>query len=166
MADNDSLGYPMDTGRKDIDLGAFVNVRVTRTAARLSTLFHREALKPNNLSLQEWRALLNIAKLGDCHLRQLSRIATLDPSHASRATVELEKRGMIERYPDRKDKRRTRMRLTNEGNAMVDKIWPIAVDLSRQIEERLGPGQIEAMNEMLDIVRNFANERLDIEDSI
>ncbi len=64
----DSLGYPVGRGRDDLDMGAFLNVRITRTAARLSVLFQREALRPNNLSLQEWRVLLNLAKLGNCHL--------------------------------------------------------------------------------------------------
>jgi DNA-binding MarR family transcriptional regulator len=153
----DSLGYPVGRGRDDLDMGAFLNVRITRTAARLSVLFQREALRPNNLSLQEWRVLLNLAKLGNCHLRELSRISTVDPSHASRVTKALEERNLIRRFPDADDSRRMRLTVTVEGHAMIDQIWPIAIDLSARIEREVGVSDIAAMIRALDGVRSFAN---------
>jgi len=164
MEKTDSLDYPIGRGRDDLDMSSFLNVRITRTSARLSLLFQREALRPNNLRVQEWRVLLNLAKLGDCHLRELSRISTIDASHASRVTKDLEKRGLIRRFPDQADSRRMRLTVTEKGHALIDQIWPIATDLSARIEREVGGSDIAAMIRALDGVRSFANAAIQAEE--
>lgn len=158
--DVDVLGYPLGRGRDDLDMGAFVNVRLIRTAAKMALLFQREALRPNGMNVMEWRVLVSICKLGDCHLRELSRTATIDASHVSRVTKALEERGLIRRYPDPNDKRRTRLILTEAGNAMVDKVWPLALQLSDHVAAEIGPERMSALSEALDLTRLFAEQRL------
>ncbi|MEX0287005.1 MAG: MarR family winged helix-turn-helix transcriptional regulator [Paracoccaceae bacterium] len=156
----DSLGYPVSRGRDDLDMGAFLNIRLIRTASKVALLFQREALRPNGLSVQEWRVLLNVAKLGDCHLRELSRIATIDPSHVSRGAKALEQRGLIQRNPDPDDARRTRLSVTDEGTELVDKIWPLAIDLNRRFAEEIGEEALADLCDTLDRTRHYAEAQL------
>lgn len=141
-------------------MGAFLNVRLIRTASKLALLFQRRALRPNGLSVQDWRVLINVARLGNCHLRELSRIATTDAGHASRSTKTLESQGLISRYPDPDDGRRTRLTLTPEGHAMVDLIWPMALDLNRQINDAIGADRMHALCDALDRTREFVTDDL------
>ncbi len=159
----DKLGYPIGRGRDDLDMGGFLNVRLIRTSAKLALLFQRQALRPNGLNQQDWRVLINIAKLGDCHLRELGRTATIDPSHVSRATKALEARGLIRRYPDPDDKRRTRMTLTTTGTRMVDRIWPMALELNDRIEAVIGDTSMDALCQALDRTRGFVEQQLDLD---
>ncbi len=157
----DSLGYPIGRGRDDLDMGAFLNVRLIRTAAKLALLFQRQALRPNGLTVQDWRVMVNLAKIGDCHLRELSRFATIDPSHVSRGTKALSERGLIHRYPDPKDGRRTRLCLTEVGKELIDRIWPQALQLNDQIEASIGKAPFREACEFLDQIRHFVEQELD-----
>ena len=60
----------MEEPRSDIDFGAFININMDRAVRRLRAVFRAEALHEEGLSVQEWRALLNLARFGDCHLRE------------------------------------------------------------------------------------------------
>lgn len=156
----DDLGYPIGRGRADLDMGAFVNVRLIRTAAKMALLFQREALRPNGMTVMEWRVLVNVAKLGDCHMRELSRTATIDASHVSRVTKTLEARGLIRRAADPDDKRRTRLTLTKDGMEMVDRIWPLALSLSDEVAAAIGGDTMDALDAALDRTRSYAERRL------
>ena len=157
----DSLGYPIGRGRQDLDMGAFLNVRLIRTATKLALLFQRQALRPNGLTVQDWRVIVNLAKIGDCHLRELSRYSSIDPSHVSRGTKALETRGLIRRYADPKDGRRTRLCLTDAGMDLVDCIWPKALELNDQIATSIGQAQLSDVCKVLDEIRHTVELQLD-----
>ena len=117
----------------EIELGDFLNINMHRATRKLTLMFHRDVLRPEGLSIQEWRSLLNLGKFGDCHLRELSRLAGLDASYVSKATLELEKKGLVRSYDDSTDPRRKRLTVTKKGSAKIDRIWPQAVALSGRV---------------------------------
>ena len=127
----------------------FINVPLIRAARRLQLHFYKTALMPLDLSIQEWRTLLNLKKLGDTHLRELARFGHLDPTHVSRVAVQLEKRGLIKRYNDPQDSRRKRLAITNDGSQLVSHIWPSAKALTQAVRNELGETQYGALQQAL-----------------
>ncbi len=138
-----------------------VNVGVVRLANKLSLIFYKEALKPTGLSLQEWRTLVNLARTGNCHLRKLARVSGIDPAHTSRSLTLLEKKGLVKSSADSKDSRRKVLQLTQEGQHLVEKIWPQAKALSQSLRDQIGSEKMDAFLETLDQLLGFAQERLD-----
>ncbi len=132
-----------------IELTDFLNVNMHRATRKLTLMFHREVLRPEGLTIQEWRALANLGTYGTCHLRKLSRLARLDASHVSKAALELERKGLIQRHDDARDHRRKQMTVTDEGLATIYRIWPKAMALSARVEALIGKTKYKALNSAL-----------------
>ena len=148
----------MEEPRSDIDFGAFININMDRAVRRLRAVFRAEALHEEGLSVQEWRALLNLARFGDCHLRELARLASLDATHTGRAALELERKGLIRRSDDEHDGRRKRLHVTNAGHEVVDRVWAKALKLDARIQSRLGKTRYNAVKEALAILLEMLAE--------
>lgn len=142
----------MEEPRNEIDFDAFININMDRAFRRLRAMFRADALQEEGLSVQEWRALLNLARFGDCHLRELARLASLDATHTSRAAMELEKKGLIRRSDDENDGRRKRLRVTKAGHVVVDRVWAKALNLDARVRSRLGKTRYRAVKEALVIL--------------
>lgn len=138
--------------REDIRFDDFVNIDLTRATRHLQATFQSCALTETGLNLQEWRSLLNLARYGDSHLRELARRASLDATHTSRAALALEKKGLIRRYDDVKDSRRKRLAVTPDGHAMVDAVWAKALGLDAEVRAQLGKTRYRALREALQMI--------------
>lgn len=148
----------LEKPRNDIDFGAFININMDRVVRRLRAMFRADALHEEGLSVQEWRALLNLARFGDCHIRELARLASLDATHTSRAALELEKKGLIRRSDDENDGRRKRLCVTRVGHEVVDRVWAKALDLDARVQSRIGKTRYNAVKEALDILLEMSAE--------
>ncbi|MDE0520599.1 MAG: MarR family winged helix-turn-helix transcriptional regulator [Boseongicola sp.] len=148
----------MEEPRNDLDFGAFININMDRAVRRLRAMFRGAALQQEGLSIQEWRALLNLARFGDCHLRELARLASLDATHTGRAALELERKGLIRRSDDEHDGRRKRLRVTNVGHEVVDRVWAKALKLDARVQSRLGKTRYNAVKEALVILLEMPAE--------
>lgn len=138
--------------RNDIDFDAFININMDRAVRRLRAMFRADALQEEGLSVQEWRALLNLARFGNCHLRELARLASLDATHTSRAAMELERKGLIRRSDDENDGRRKRLRVTKVGHEVVNRVWAKALNLEARVQSRLGKTRYNAVKDALAIL--------------
>ena len=138
-----------------------VNVGVVRLANKLSLIFFKEALKPIGLSLQEWRTMVNLARVENSHLRKLARLSGIDPAHTSSCLVLLEKKGLVESFTDNRDSRRKMVRLTSQGQALVEEIWPQAKALSQALRNKVGEDKMDAFLDILHELNDFAQDKLD-----
>lgn len=138
--------------RKDIIFSEYVNIAMDRARRVLRNRFEVEALQKESLSISEWRALLNLARYGDCHLREVSRLATLDASNTSKAAVALEAKNLIRRYDDNGDARRKRLTVTDEGHRVVDRVWARAVDIDGEVCDLIGKTRYKALKEALAMI--------------
>ena len=80
----------------------------------------------------------------------------MDPAHASRAATALEIKGLITRYADPEDNRRKLLRMTPDGRALFDRLWPQARGLVGAITEPLSPDDLAAFKALLDRVNEIA----------
>ena len=146
---------------KPYDYSAFTNIFLNRASLGMQKIFTRDSLVPAGLAVQEWRAFLNLAQYGNCHLRELARLASLDASHASRATLELERMGYIRRYDDAADARRKRLVITDEGQKVVDDIWAEALELDARLEAGIGRTRYKNLKAALVAVMEFSQRELE-----
>jgi DNA-binding MarR family transcriptional regulator len=65
----------------------------------------------------------------------------------------LERRGHVERVPNPDDGRSYLVRLTDEGQRLLDEARPAFRDYAEAVEERLGPERVEALRAGLDDFR-------------
>lgn len=145
-----------DKPRTDLEFDAFINIDLNRAMRSLQATFQKDALNDSGLSLQEWRSLLNLARFGDSHLRELARLASLDATHTSRAALGLEKKGLIKRYEDTADSRRMRLAVTAKGHALVDDIWSKALALDDTVKAKIGKTRYKALKESLKLIMEIS----------
>lgn len=142
-------------------VGETLNARVTRLSAKLSLINLRRTLRPAGVSVQEWRALVDLAQLGEAHLREVARVSGVDPSHLSQVFKKMERAGFIQRRADPDDARRVRFSLTGEGQALYDRISPQAEALGREFAALYSDEERAQLYELLERAADRADELLD-----
>lgn len=86
--------------------------------ARLIKRRFEEEAKTHGITLAQWRALAQVATHDCISQRELAEQIDADPMTVSGVLDRLEKRGLIERYPDPSDSRAKLARLTPAGEAL------------------------------------------------
>lgn len=140
---------------QDIDFDAFINIDLNRAQKTVQRKFLREVLQPEGLSVQEWRALLNLRRYGPCHLRALARYSLQDATPMGRALHALEARGFVRADADESDARRRLLSVTAEGEAKFAQLWPQALAFSRAIRDRLGSEGFDALQAALKSIQGL-----------
>ncbi len=136
------------------------NVPIRRLSGKLSLIVQREVLRPYGLRIQEWRVLWSLEREGDTHLREVARRASVDPSHVSRLLAKFERDGIVERYPDPGDGRRTMFRITEKGRALYEEVRPVATEVSRRFQELYSDEEYERLMALLGRALKKADEML------
>lgn len=104
-----------------------------------------------DLSHAEYGVLrcLSAAEDREVHMSRLAATASVTPSHLSRITARLERRGLLTRSSDPADARRTLARLTEQGAALVRRAEPqYAALVRRSVFEHLGPDQARQLEDI------------------
>lgn len=149
---------------ENIDYSMFLNIGLKRASRRLQSSFFHQCLVPHNLTIQEWRALLNLAKFGDCHVRELARLARIDPSHLAKAVSPLESRGLVVSRHDEKDGRRKRLAATEAGHELVETVWRNALRFDELVQSRLGEAQYQQLKSAVAAIQELQDEDLLLEE--
>ena len=151
----------MTTGKTDRVMEKEIfNIPIRRLAAKLSLIVQREVLRPYGLRIQEWRVLWSLDREGDAHLREIARRASVDASHVSRLLTKFERKGIVERYPDPGDGRRTMFRITPKGRALYEDVAPVATEVSRRFQELYSDDEYEQLMALLERASLKADELL------
>ncbi|MFK7752348.1 MAG: MarR family winged helix-turn-helix transcriptional regulator [Sedimentitalea sp.] len=138
-----------------------LNIRILRLASSLSTLFQRSTLRKKNVTIQEYRILVSIARHGGGHVRALSRKASMDPAHASRTMKAMHEKGWLTRNPDRNDKRLAIFTMTQAGQSLFMSIFPAADALAKELSDLFSDDEARQLRDMLDRAREHAAALLD-----
>jgi len=87
--------------------------------ARLFRRRFEDEARTHGVTLPQWRALVEIYKTDGISQVSLAGLIDTDPMTMSGILDRLEKRGLVERYPDPNDSRAKLARMTSEGEALV-----------------------------------------------
>lgn len=142
------------------EIDQILNIRIIRLASKLSLIFQRETLRPRGIQVQQWRLLVSLSLNGELHLRSLARDASQDPAHTSRVVKSMIGKGWINSRPDEEDQRRIQYKLTDNGAAIVQDVWPHAKALANDMAGLFGESEFEQFKGMLDKASVSCDARL------
>ncbi|MCS7482775.1 MarR family winged helix-turn-helix transcriptional regulator [Umezawaea endophytica] len=92
----------------------------------------KEVLAADDLLLPQYGMLVALADFGPISQQRLAESLDMDKSHLVGKIDKLADRGLLAREPDPVDRRRHRIVLTPKGEALVDRVRPIAEESQRQ----------------------------------
>ena len=111
--------------------------------AILNTLQKRFREEGHAVTVEQWQLLINLNNTNDQFHQQLAENTFKEKSTVTRILDGLEKKGLVKRVAETKDRRQKRIRITAKGRALLEILKPLAHEVqSRALKgldmERLG----------------------------
>ncbi|WP_323038749.1 MarR family winged helix-turn-helix transcriptional regulator [Gemmobacter sp.] len=129
----------MKSGDDAFDLDAFTPYRLAVAAKRTSEELASQYRARFGISIPEWRVLVHLDNAGgDISVRDIEACVALEKYEISRTTSRLEERGLLVKEASTTDRRLVRLALTEEGQALMRDLLPLARAYQQKIEQRLG----------------------------
>lgn len=101
-----------------------------RAHQRATAIFLAELGDAHGVTPTQFAALVKLADLGAQSQNELGRLTAMDPATIQGVIRRLAARRLIERSSDPGDRRRTTLRLTPRGRALVARTIPLGVKVS------------------------------------
>ena len=120
-----------------VDLDIHLPALLFALGSKISQHANRQSARPLKLDMCEWRVIQILGRDGPSSINQVADRIAMDRGGTSRAIARLEKRHLIARQGDPKDRRRSTVQLTNEGEDMQATIAAFANQRERQLTETL-----------------------------
>lgn len=107
-------------------------------------------------------AVLNVLRREDraLPLSQIARQLTQEAQSTTELADRLERRGLVTRVRDPRDRRLVLLELTDAGKEMIDQILPALTEAGEHVFSALDPKQLEQLESLLIPIRDRAAERL------
>lgn len=138
----------------------FLNVRVQRLASKMSLLTTREVLAESGITLSEWRMIARLHEHGPLTLTTLGRYVGMDLGPVSRLASSAEKKGLLLRRDNPKDKRSSLFELTTKSKDLHAEIWPKACSVAASFNDAFTEAELENLHSLLQRAIGHANARL------
>ncbi len=126
------VGPAWRVGGKD-----YLPYRITLLAKLLDRCTNRLLQANTGLSVAEWRVLAQLAISSPASVRQLAEQAWVDRAEVSRAAASLERRELVERRENQKDRRSPLLYCSEKGLALARRVSPSRHEFHRGLTELL-----------------------------
>ncbi|HLX80794.1 MAG TPA: MarR family transcriptional regulator [Burkholderiales bacterium] len=124
-----------------------------KDASRLYVQRFEQHAREHALTLDQCKALVNLAKNEGISQRRLSQLADIKPMNLVRILDRMQADGWLERRADPADRRARRLFLRSKAKPLVEEIWQLA-DLTRgEAFAGIGKRQRELFVEQLERIR-------------
>lgn len=134
--------------------------------ARLMKRRFEEEAKTHGITLPQWKALAQIALKDNITQREIADSIDADPMTVSGILDRLEKRGLIDRFPDPTDSRAKLARLTPEGDRLFRKAREVGLAMYEAATVGLTETEREVMKTALCKMRdNLSGQPADLEEA-
>ncbi len=110
---------------KSYDLDSQIGFRLRLAMQRHTEIFF-ETME-GGLTQAQYAALARLYLDGSCSQNQLGRSIALDSASIVGVVSRLKANGLVSSVPDTVDRRRTKITLTDQGRALVERAIPLAV---------------------------------------
>lgn len=141
----------MPNALPDFDLERYLPFRFTVLAARLSADLAKQYKTKYDISMPEWRVLLNVGYAEDLSVRDIEQRVNLEKSKISRAASRLEAKGYLTKQVDGRDRRLLKLALTDQGAELLSDLVPIAESYQTELNKALGDKQ-DVLQQALDLL--------------
>ena len=140
-----------------LELEKFLPYRLSILAQIVSESLHDLYAGPFGLTVAQWRVMAALGRFAPLTASDVGQRVVMDKVAVSRAVAGLLKRGLIERATDRKDRRRSSLRLSARGRAMHARIVPLALDYEGRLCRALSADERRGFDALSD--RLFAHAK-------
>jgi DNA-binding MarR family transcriptional regulator len=152
-----------DKDLKIADIDAYLGYWLRFVSNQVTNAFQQKLAK-EGATVAEWLILRFLWSHAPCSLTKLSEVMGVDKGSISRLTDRLEKRCLIKRNTNLKDRRFYSIELTPEGHALVPKLAKIADENDSDFFNHLSSQQFkDVMSFLKDMVQryHFSHKPLD-----
>lgn len=139
-------------------LERFLPYRLSVITNRISGALSRHYAARFGISIPEWRVIANLGRHPELSANQVADRSAMDKVTVSRAVAALENKGLLERTRDDGDKRRSRLRLSEEGQAVYVEIAPLALGFERELLTALSPEEVTQLHGIIDKLTDKMDE--------
>jgi DNA-binding MarR family transcriptional regulator len=134
--------------------------------ARLMKRRFEEEAKAHGITLAQWRALGQVATHECISQRELAEQIDADPMTVSGVLDRLEKRGLLERYPDPTDSRAKLARLTPAGERLFQTAREVGLAMYENSVADLSAEERQALQTGLEKMRaNLSRQTAELEEA-
>ncbi len=137
-------------GHALLELETFLPYRLSVLSNTLSQAIARVYDKRFGLSVTEWRAMAVLGHRADLSGRGVAERTAMDKVAVSRAITRLLSKGLVERGTAANDKRRSVLRLSEEGWKIYDQVAPLALEHEQRLLSHLSMEEREWLARILD----------------
>ena len=149
-----------DAAANIVSMEDYVTYRVGRLGRMLARDIARTCAEQWGISLPQYRILTCLSYFPEIPMRELTDRTQMDKGQVSRVISELEKKGLVSRSNDARDKRRSLLCLTKAGNALARKTRSTAHDHQRELIGLLSKEELDTFYDLLGRLTNHTLARL------
>ncbi|WP_438363009.1 MarR family transcriptional regulator [Nioella halotolerans] len=115
----------------------------------------REMLAESGINEQKWRVLRVLDEEGPMEQTALARRACLLLSSLTRILKTMEGEGLLLRTPDRADRRKSIVSVTEKGRNLIHTHLPQAEQIFQRLQARYGVEKMERLLDLLEELHGF-----------
>lgn len=130
--------------------------RISRLLSTAGSIVIRLCEGGFGITRREWRLIALLAQEDGVLSSQLADRAQLDRARTSRAVTSLVDKKLIRRTPGPSDRREVRLALTDSGRALYQQLFPLVLDVNRELLGPLTAAQAKAIDRGLDELQSRA----------
>lgn len=138
-------------------LDQYLPYRLSVASNKVSALVAKAYQARFGLSIPSWRVLAILNEKSPLSQLEITQYAAMDKVSVSRAVASLLERGLIKRELVARDKRQQSLSLSNDGQAIVDEIIPIAKNIEAQIINAIGLDSAKQLDAILRAIEQAAD---------
>jgi DNA-binding MarR family transcriptional regulator len=140
----------------DDSIGFILNNAGRKVSHLLSIHFH-----PYGITLEQWTVLNRLAEQDGINQKELSKRVGKDQTNVTRILDQLERKGLARRKPNTEDRRSFLAVITDEGNALNQKLIPIEQEVIKTVLSGLSKNEIAQFREILRKITETANMQIE-----
>jgi len=135
-----------------------LSYQLGKTLQSIKNLMFREfKLKDNNITSEQWAVMSYLHKQDGLYQKQIADFLFKDKPTLTRILDVLEKRNLIIRISDEKDRRKFKIYLTQDGKNVVAALLPIASKIEANLKQNLTSDDVQKLSQILDKIYKNSN---------
>lgn len=132
-----------------LHLDLFIPYRLSVLSNTISMLIAGVYEREFGLTIPQWRIMAVLARYPGLSAVELAGSTAMDKVAVSRAVQGLLKSKRIVRTYDKGDRRRTMLRLSAAGQAVYNRVWPMALEYEAELLSALSPADQRNFDRLL-----------------
>jgi len=132
-----------------LDVRTALPFLLNRTGLRTAEVFTARELERHDITLPMYRVLATLSNHDDQRLGDLAALADMEVSTLSRLIGSMQSRRLVTRRRSGKDARAVRIRISDHGRSLTQKLVTAAASYEAALTRNLGPRQIQELKRTL-----------------